>query len=92
MITTGSFLIWVAVCGALWWVLSYQSDAIPVHDPSKRYQELRKRPDEEEAMVVRSFRYRKNAEKWMSKCDRFRGTLQLVDSKTHKVIYTRRID
>lgn len=86
-----SFIVWVAVCVGLWWVLSYQSDTVPAHDRSRRYQELRKRPGEEDSTVVRSFRYSRNALKWADQCDHFPGTLEFLDTKTGRTLYKREL-
>lgn len=71
------------------WYMSYWNDSVPTHDSSKRYQERRKRPHEGEFAVVRSFRYKSNALKWIPHCDEFSGTLELVDSKKKRVLFRR---
>ena len=70
------------------WLLDYYNE-VPAHDESKRYQELRKRPEDPGYTVVRSFRYRHNALKWVNHCAPFRGSLRLYDSRTQKVLFDR---
>jgi hypothetical protein len=50
------------------------------------------RPGEDTLTVVRSFRYKKNAMKWIRSRERFRGSLILLDSRGDRVIFEREID
>lgn len=87
-----SLFLWIVVGLGLWWILCYTSDSVPAHHQGKRYQELRKRPEENELVVVRSFHYRRNAMKWIKHCEVFRGTLEFRDSKTGRILYQRELD
>lgn len=82
---------WILIIGILLWMSNVHTDQIPSHDESRRYQELRKRPADEDYVVVRSFHYRRNAIRWTRTCERFHGTLQMVDSKHEEVIFSREI-
>lgn len=92
MITSGSFMVAATLSVCLWWIMNFWNDSLPTQDQSQRYHERRRRSREDDFVVVRSFRYRRNAMKWMRQCDRFSGTLELVDSKTQRVLFERNID
>lgn len=85
------FVWWVVAAFLLVWWMNYSTE-IPVHDESRRYQELRQRPGEDAPTVVRSFRYKSNAMKWIRSREKFRGSLILLDSRGDKVIFERELN